>query len=130
MRMRFAQRPTLRCPPSTGSSDRTALTLTSGKLLASRWRPASVRLNLAGFRPAQQKSAQLRFRCAVYSQLWAAVDSVPNLEVRGQHFKRELSNGKYGENSNCYRCLARDRSGTRRSVLEARLQRSRKLATH
>jgi hypothetical protein len=26
-------------------------------------------MNLAGFRPTQQKYAQVRFRCAVYSQL-------------------------------------------------------------
>src|SRR5437879_7263954 len=44
-------------------------------------------MNLARFRPAQQKFAQVRFRCAVYSQLWAAVGSVLKLEVRGQHFK-------------------------------------------
>src|SRR5258708_6068533 len=87
MRMRFAQKPTLHFPPSPGSSDRTPLTLTSSKLIASRWSSASVRVNFAGFRPSQQKIAQLRFRCAVYSQLWAAVGSVLNLEVRGQHFK-------------------------------------------
>jgi len=46
-----------------------------------------VSVNLAGFRPSQQKSAQVRFRGAVYSQLWAAVGSVLKLEVRGQHFK-------------------------------------------
>jgi len=87
-------------------------------------------VNLAGFRPSQQKSAQVRFRCAVYSQLWAAVGSVLKLEVRGQHFKGSFPNGKFAENSNRLLCLARDRSGTRRSILEARLQRRRKLATH
>src|ERR1700730_9476303 len=40
---------------------------------------------------------------------------------------KELRNGKYGENSNCYRCFARDWSGTRRSVPETRLQRGREL---
>src|SRR3989442_6558751 len=30
-------------------------------------------MNLARFRPSQQKSAQVRFRCAVYSQLCAEV---------------------------------------------------------
>src|ERR1700729_3806361 len=47
-------------------------------------------MNLARFRPSQHKSAQVRFRCAVYSQLWAAVGSVLKLEVRGQHFKGSL----------------------------------------
>src|SRR5258708_5249977 len=32
-------------------------------------------MNLARFRPSQQKSAQVRFRYAVYSQLWAEVGS-------------------------------------------------------
>jgi len=35
-----------------------------------------------------------------------------------------------GENSNCYRCLARNRSGSRRRVFEARVTRSRELAKH
>jgi len=43
---------------------------------------------------------------------------------------KELRNGRFNENSNCYRCFARDWSGTRRSVLETRLQRCRKLAKH
>src|SRR6266403_1024593 len=36
---------------------------------------------------------------------------------------KELRNGRFNENSNCYRRFARDWSGTRRSVLETRLQR-------
>ena len=44
--------------------------------------------------------------------------------------EKELTNGKFYENSNSNGCLARDRSGTRRSVPDTRLQRSRKLAKH
>jgi NAD(P)-dependent dehydrogenase (short-subunit alcohol dehydrogenase family) len=42
----------------------------------------------------------------------------------------DLTNGKYYEDSNCNGCITGDRSGTCRSVPEARIQRSRKLATH
>ena len=78
--MRFAQRPNLLCPRSPGSSHSSHLTLAACKPIAIRWSSASVRVNLAGFRPSQQKSAQVRFRCAVYSQLWAAVGFCPEAE--------------------------------------------------
>src|SRR6267378_1804227 len=50
--------------------------------------------------------------------------------VRKRLTLKGTTNDKRSENSNCYRCLARNRSGSRRSVPEARLQRSRKLAKH
>src|ERR1700730_17579284 len=84
-------------------------------------------MNVARFRPSQQKPAQLLMRCAVYSELCA---EQRRRQTPSHRKVRELTNGKYGENGNCYWCLARDRSGTRRSVPEARLQRSRELATH
>src|SRR5450432_986081 len=84
--------------------------------------PDSKGVNVARFRPSQQKPAQLLVRCAVYSELCAE----QRRRQRPSHRAvRELTNGKYGEHSNCYWCLARDRSGTGRSVPEARLQRSR-----
>src|ERR1700730_2519327 len=88
--MRSAQRRNLRCPPSRGSSHSTHLALDPCKRIVIRWSSASLCMNLARFRPSQHKSAQVRFRCAVYSQLWAAVGSVLKLEVRGQHFKGSL----------------------------------------
>src|SRR5258706_13012051 len=89
--------------------------------------PDSKGLNVARFRPSQQKPAQLSMRCAVYSEVCA---EQRRQQTPSHRTVRELTNDKYGENSNCYWCLARDRSGTRRSILEARLQRRRKLATH
>src|SRR6476661_5027761 len=87
IRQRFAERRSLLCPPSPAERHHTPTAPAACKLIALPWTPASVCANLTGFRPSQQKSAQVRFRCAVYSQLWAAVGSVLKLEVRGQHFK-------------------------------------------
>src|SRR5262249_1389879 len=44
--------------------------------------------------------------------------------------QKALTNGKYKQNRNIYRWVARDRSGIDRSVSKTRLQRSRKLAKH
>src|ERR1700739_1154639 len=40
-------------------------------------------MNLAGFRPTQQKSAQVRFRCAVYLRLWRR--SVPSRSQESEY---------------------------------------------
>src|SRR5437660_7998035 len=84
-------------------------------------------MNVARFRPSEQKPAQLHMRCAVYSELCVEQRCQ---QTPSHRTVRELTNGKYGENSNYHWCLARHRSGTRPSVPEARLQRSRKLAKH
>src|ERR1700747_585443 len=47
-------------------------------------------MNLAGFRPTKQKSAQVRFRCAVYSLLW--LRSVPS---RSQDSEDSTLKGAY-----------------------------------
>src|SRR6202011_1847369 len=108
-------------PCAAHSNSRRHLTQDSLQLIVSRWSSLSAH-EFSKIPTIQQKPAQLLMRCAVYSELCAE----QRCQQTPSHRVSELTNGNYGENSNNYRSLARDRSGARRSVVESWLQRSRK----
>src|SRR3984893_13981602 len=130
MPMRFAQRPKLLCPPSCGSSHSTHLAL---DILQTGCNSLEFCLCAREFSRIPTIPAEIRTSPLSMCSLLTTVGSgrfCPEARSQTPALYRALTNGKYGENGNYYRCLARERSGTRRSILGARLQRSCKLATH